>query len=188
MDKKAVQEEEAVKGKPVLDFLQRRPKGNEDNAVRKKNKQSRVILNTAFAYSLAFLLSYSLPLVISIQNLFEQPSGFVLSVLVRIFSPLQGMFNFCVFIYPKVTAVKRKHKDIGLLKAFWEALKSRGAKRKVSRSLKSSRKQNRGVISYLASKLKFVRMKASSSLPDQPRVVTSSQTQNSNNVVGTIAV
>ena len=140
--------------KTIRNFFRRKSKKEEDVAVRKKRKQSRVILNTAFSYSLAFLFSYLLPMVISIRTLLGLKSGTTLSILVRIFFPLQGVFNFLVFIYPQVVAAKRKHKNIGWFKAFLEALKSRGSK-KMSRSLKSSRiKKSTSTMGKFTSKFK----------------------------------
>ena len=131
---------------------------NETVALRKKKKQSRVVLNTALSYSIAFLLSYLLPLVISIRTLSSMKSGFALSILARILFPLQGFFNFCVFLYPLVTTSKRKHKNISWFSAFLTALMSRGPKRKVSRSLKSGGRQSTAltILSQISSKFKSI--------------------------------
>ncbi len=118
---------------------------------RRKNKQSRVVLNTAASYSLAFLFSYMLPMVISIQTIQEVRSGMALSILARILFPLQGFFNFCVFMYPSVRAIKIRGKaeNISWWTAFMMALKSRGARKK-NRDLRSSMKKKK------ASKLSLV--------------------------------
>ena len=132
-------------------FKKGAPKQKDNSiAVRKKKKQSRVVLNTALSYSIAFLLSYLLPMVISILTLSNVKSPFWLSIAVRILFPLQGFFNCCVYLYPHVTAAKRKHKNIGWFSAFLKALVSRGPKRKVSRSLKSDGRKRTTFRSYLS--------------------------------------
>jgi len=51
-------------------------------------------------------------------------------VLARIFFPLQGFFNFLVFIYPKVMHEKtsRRNNAISWYRAFLKAVQSRGAR------------------------------------------------------------
>ena len=130
-----------------------------NSRMRKKKKQSRVVLNTALSHSIAFLLSYLLPLVISIRTLFSTKSSFALSILARILFPLQGFFNFCVLLYPLVTTSKRKHKNISWFSAFLTVLMSRGPKRKASRSLKSGGRQSTAlltILSQISSKIKSI--------------------------------
>ena len=69
-----------------------RAKENNESSVhrkrKKKKKQSCVVLNVALSYSIAFLMSYLLPMVISIFTLANLKSGFWLSIVARIFFPL----------------------------------------------------------------------------------------------------
>ena len=62
-------------------------------------------MNKALSYSLAFFFSYLFPIIISIRTLADFYSGLTLSVMARVLFPLQGFFNFVVFIHPKVEAV-----------------------------------------------------------------------------------
>ena len=109
---------------------------------------SRAVFNTAVRYSIAFLLSYTLPVVISIRTLCNLKSGFTLSILARIVFPLQGFFNFCVFIFPILLAVKNE--NVGWFAAFKKSLRYRGAKRTVSRSLKSGGQRLRSLRYWIA--------------------------------------
>ena len=134
-------------------------------AVRKKKKQSRAVLNTALSYSIAFMLSYLLPVVISIRTLSNLKSGFGLSIAVRILFPLQGFFNFCVYLYPHVTSAKRKHKSIGWFSAFLKALMSRGPKKKVSRSLRSGGRKRIALLTYVSDVTSKILSRMKSSRP-----------------------
>jgi hypothetical protein len=86
---------------------------------------------------MAFFLTYLFPIIISIRTVNGTESGAVLSIFARIFFPLQGFFNFAVFIYPKV--IHNKEKDVTWYTAFVKALKSRGLRKKLGEgSLQSS--------------------------------------------------
>ena len=63
-------------------------------------------MRKALSYSLAFFLAYLFPIIINIRTLADYLTGETLSVLARIFFPLQGFFNFIVFIHPKVVKAK----------------------------------------------------------------------------------
>ena len=152
--------------------------------MRKKKKQSRAVLNTALSYSIAFMLSYLLPVVISIRTLSNLKSGFGLSIAVRILFPLQGFFNFCVYLYPHITSAKRKHKSIGWFSAFLKALMSRGPKRKVSRSLRSGGRKRTALLTYVSditskilSRMKSSRPTTSKSRKDSKHILPSSGNQ-----------
>lgn len=125
---------------PNWSMKQEPPTDKNKPARRKKQKQSRIVLNTALSYSLAFLLSYIFPMIISIRTIMGLGSGMALSIIARVLFPLQGFFNFCVFIYPHVRAAKNKDNDISWCAAFLKALQSRGPKKKASRDLRSTRK------------------------------------------------
>ena len=114
-------------------LMKSKTKGNEtetnDEQKKKSNltKQSRAIMYRAVSYSVAFFLTYFFPIIISIRTLFGLESGYTLSILARIFFPLQGFFNFVVFLYPKVVYEKTKRRDgkISWFTALTFALKSR---------------------------------------------------------------
>ena len=90
--------------------------------------KSRGVLNKAFANTLAFFLTFLFPIIISIRTLSGYDSGPVLSILARIFFPLQGLFNFIVFIHPRVLGAKKRFRseDITWFRAFLKAIQSRG--------------------------------------------------------------
>ena len=148
---------------PKKTFLKRlferltKSKTGEVKPKRKKNKQSRVVLNTALSYAFAFLFSYMFPMIISIRTLLGLGSGMTLSILARIFFPLQGFFNFCVFMYPYMRTAKAKGKNINWCTAFVRALKSRGPKKKVSRRLTSRKKGKTGLLASIKEPIKALK-------------------------------
>ncbi|GFH52379.1 hypothetical protein CTEN210_08855 [Chaetoceros tenuissimus] len=97
---------------------------------RKLNKQSKAVLQKALAYSLAYLATFICPFIISIINLADEEASFGLSLTSRILFPLQGCFNFFVFIFPRIQSAKRGNADLSWSRAFVYALKSRGSRPK----------------------------------------------------------
>ncbi len=71
---------------------------------------TKFVLHEGLSYSTAFLLSYVFQMIISIRALLKLSSPVALVALSRIFFPLQGFFNFCVFIYPRMRNEKKKVK------------------------------------------------------------------------------
>ena len=93
--------------------------------------QKRAIMNRVLSYTLAFIFTYLFPIIISVRTLIGLESGSVLSILARIFFPLQGFFNFIVFIQPKILFAKKSSREnITWYRAFVKALKSRGQPRR----------------------------------------------------------
>lgn len=93
----------------------------------KLNKQSRAVLQKASAYSLAYFATYFFPLIITIRKSLQiNDAGFVLTMLSRIFFPLQGFFNFMVFIYPRMLSARKENEKVSWYRAFVCALQSRG--------------------------------------------------------------
>jgi hypothetical protein len=80
--------------------------GRKSNRSNNSGQQTRAVMRKALSYSLAFFLAYLFPIIISIRTLAGYLTGETLSVLARIFFPLQGFFNFIVFIHPKVVQAK----------------------------------------------------------------------------------
>ena len=76
---------------------------------------------------MAFFATYLFPSAIAIQTLRTKPSLQLLWLFwITFFSPLQGFFNFMVFIFPRVTGTKRTDKNLLWCQAVWVALKSWG--------------------------------------------------------------
>lgn len=93
---------------------------------QERNK-SRAVLHRAIAYSIAYFLAWSF-VIIHISLILagiEWPTS--LSYLTSIFNPLQGYYNFVIFIYPKVLTAKRSKRDnLTWCQAFAKAFRSRG--------------------------------------------------------------
>ena len=119
--------------------------GARSRSYKAKKKQSRIIVHKALAYTIAYFVTYTFPLITSVQYFAGKETSFALSMLSSIFYPLQGFFNFLVFVYPKVTSAKRSKKNPSWFQAFVTALKSRGDKRKRRSDLRSPgpKKKNR---------------------------------------------
>jgi len=106
---------------------------------------SRIILNRALAYSFGFIFTYTLPMIISINTLLNKETGFLLSMLARVLFPLQGFFNFLIFIYPKILHAKRSNKNLSWFGAFLHALSSKNNNRRNNNNMSSSQ-QRSGVL------------------------------------------
>ncbi len=101
-----------------------------ESRIRSSNsteRQKRAIANKALSFSLAFFVTYIFPIIMrSIRALSGHESDNALSILARIFFPLQGFFNFAVFIFPKVLVAKKSGGNITWFGAFAIAVLSRG--------------------------------------------------------------
>ena len=101
-------------------------------ALRRSNggntrSRSRAILYKALAYSIAYLVTYLALTIIYLVSLAGNEASPAMFLLESIFGPLQGFFNFTVFIYPKVISAKRSKKENhSWYQAFIKALTSRG--------------------------------------------------------------
>ncbi|GFH56475.1 hypothetical protein CTEN210_12951 [Chaetoceros tenuissimus] len=92
----------------------------------KLNKQSKAVIQKAWAYSLAFFATYFFPFLLNIFSFTDRGDNFILNLFVRIFYPLQGLFNFMVFIYPRITSARQRDKSLTFSRAFIRAIQSRG--------------------------------------------------------------
>jgi hypothetical protein len=94
------------------------------------SSQSRAILNQAFAYTVAWVASWILVLVMTFMQLGEETideTPFVVVLLVSITNPLQGFFNFLVFLCPKVRRAKKLARgELSWCQATVKILMSRG--------------------------------------------------------------
>ncbi len=93
--------------------------------------QSRAIMHKAFQYSFAWFLSYG----IFVPFLMIPDFPTTLLYIVGISMPLQGFFNLCIYMYPKVVSARKRKRGqenmkVSLWQAISEAFWSRGKKRK----------------------------------------------------------
>jgi len=89
------------------------------SSANQNNRNSRFVMIRARAYSTAFLLTWLWYIVIIVLQLAGVPRPLVLLYLSNIFSPLQGFWNFMIFMYPKVMKAKRSH---GGNLSWWQAI------------------------------------------------------------------
>ncbi|GFH55168.1 hypothetical protein CTEN210_11644 [Chaetoceros tenuissimus] len=107
-------------------FSQSTPSQSRLSRSNKLNKQSKMIVQRALAYSLAYLFSYIVPLIISIMKWRGETVGYGITLVSRILFPLQGFFNFLVFIFPRILNARKRNANLSWSRAFVHALKSRG--------------------------------------------------------------
>jgi len=91
------------------------------------SSNSRAVMDRATAYSVAYFLAWSFFIIGSCFTLVGVEWPTTLWYLATIFNPLQGFFNFCIFMYPKVNKAKSRGGDeTTWLEAFGKAFWSRG--------------------------------------------------------------
>ena len=133
-------------------------------------QKSRLVFYRAVSYGMAYVLCYGLMTFLIIFRL----TGVILKVETSnslylahaILSPLQGFFNFLIFLHPKVLNHKRKRKlNLSWTGAIMKALKSRGSKPKhgmnsatktTSKGLRSS-KMSTGLRASMTTSIRNVR-------------------------------
>jgi hypothetical protein len=100
-------------------------------------QQKRSILRMAFLYSMAWVFAW---IPFTAYTLFH---SFPAEMFVAIFTPLQGLYNLFVFLYPRARDINNRSNNaesIGWLQAFAKAYKSKGGtKRNISLSSTNSR-------------------------------------------------
>ena len=106
--------------------------------------KSRVILQRAFAYTLAWFVTYSPRFVILLSVLRGGSPSKSLFKTANFLTPLQGFFNFLVFLYPRVLTARRSSRgEVSWWKAFSMAMTSRentiNSKRRRSSTVLSQR-------------------------------------------------
>ncbi len=104
---------------------------NTHPAMRSNNMQSesRAIMHRAFQYSAAWFLSYGTYTLVVITK-----RQIVFLYLSNIFTPLQGFFNVCIYMYPKVISARKpkrgQDKKVSWYQAISMAFWSRGKENK----------------------------------------------------------
>jgi hypothetical protein len=104
--------------------------------------QKRAILHMATSYALAWALVW-IPFMIAF---FLNKSSYELYIFNACLTPLQGLFNFLVFMSPKVRNAKRSRRGENLTwhQAFIKAYMSRGERRRAGRNLSSGNNRTAG--------------------------------------------
>lgn len=98
-----------------------------------KNAKSRVVMHKAIAYSISWFLTYIFLYVLY----FKIPSGasWELFYLNTIFTPLQGLYNLLIYLYPIIVSIKnkskrRKEEKLTWMQAFLKAFWSKGGEQR----------------------------------------------------------
>ena len=123
-------------------FSQSDPSQSRLSRSNKLNKQSKMIVQRALAYSLAYLFSYIVPLIITIMRWRGDTIGYRITLVSRILFPLQGFFNFLVFIFPRILNARKRNVNLSWFRAFVHALKSRGQRPRGAGRKNQSRKNS----------------------------------------------
>lgn len=101
-------------------------------AEKKKKKSSRAErdrkegMTQAILYILAYILCYFFPMVYQSMVGLNKKVPFIFYILSKIFYPLQGFFNFFIFIRPRIVNRMRRHPEYSFFKAVKRAIQSRG--------------------------------------------------------------
>jgi hypothetical protein len=97
--------------------------------LRKPMTNSRKIMHQAIGYVGAFLLSWSFYIIVLLANKRNTTWG----ILSAIFTPMQGFFNFTVFIYPKVLTQLRGNRNYNVWQGFIAVIQSKAISRRTLR-------------------------------------------------------
>ena len=108
----------------------------------KAKRQSRVFFEKALLYSIAYFATYIFVFVSSMYYWVGRDVPFGLNMATNIIFPLQGFFNFVVYMFPRVRSARKKTKK-GWFQSFWTGLKSRGDKKNRPRNLPRSNLKNK---------------------------------------------
>ena len=92
-----------------------------------RNRLSRTIIFKALGYSLSYFGTYMFYIIIYVYAFLGVEPSFALEIIFRIFTPLQGFFNFLVYISPKIILTKKSNsRNITWGRAFLMTMSSRG--------------------------------------------------------------
>ena len=80
--------------------------------------KSKTVMYQGLAYSGAWLIYTIFPLIQLMCWIAGRPSGFLLNILIAIFSPLQGFFNLLVFLFPRIRATCQSETGCSLFRTF----------------------------------------------------------------------
>jgi hypothetical protein len=118
------------------------------------SSQKRAILHMATGYALAWAFVF-IPFIIYVL-LHE---SYATAILNSCLLPLQGLFNFLVFMSPKVRSAKqpRRGEHLSWRQAFIKAYMSRGERRKTGRNLRSRNTRTGSMVSLPQSVQRFVK-------------------------------
>jgi hypothetical protein len=114
----------------VFSKLRKSRESHQSISLRSNNssRQSRTVLHRAISYAIANVATFIFPAIVLIRHIAGvDPGIYVWEKLALFLFPMQGFFNFLVFIYPGVAGQRASDKDISWCKAFTNALTSRGS-------------------------------------------------------------
>lgn len=116
------------------------PDGGAD--VRRGQQKDDETFSQAILYVLAYVFSYGFPIAYNIHYATESLPSPVLCLLTAFFYPLQGFWNFCIYVRPKYFLVKKTMRDT----SFWSKLIIVLKTKDLDRFLLQERIRNRGDI------------------------------------------
>ncbi len=96
--------------------------------IRSNNSRSksRAVMHKALCYTVGWLVSFGLFVINMIMNLSGKSAPLSLTYIINVFGPLQGFFNFIIFMLPKVKNAKKSKRGEekvtwrqAISKAFW---------------------------------------------------------------------
>lgn len=88
------------------------------SAPTQRDSNSRIVLARAVAYTISYFLSWTWQIWGAILFLLEVPGHIAQMYLFSILTPLQGFFNFLIYVYPKVKRAKSRDDNTTWIQAF----------------------------------------------------------------------
>ena len=95
------------------------PSSDRRKKLYNKASQSRQIAIQGMLYVVAFYITWLFPTVQRITELAVHKNFFVFQFFDTFLLPLQGLFNFIIYIRPRVATCRKRNKDMGFWKAVW---------------------------------------------------------------------
>ncbi|KAL9183353.1 hypothetical protein ACHAXT_005140 [Thalassiosira profunda] len=87
----------------------------------RNTSKSRAVMLRAFSYSAVYFLAWTFFIIGKVLDVLGNEIPLAISYLTNILNPLQGLFNWLVYMQPRVMLAKRRGGDIGWCKAFGRA-------------------------------------------------------------------
>lgn len=86
------------------------------------------MVKQAALYVAAFFFPFFFPILFQVNLAKTGTRSFLLFILLGIFTPLQGFFNFFVFLRPRLISFRKKNPEISFVQAFLITAKFRNLK------------------------------------------------------------
>lgn len=90
--------------------------------MREQGKHTQSVKYQALGYITAYSLSFFFPFVSAILLVEGKPTNSFVSICSLVLYPLQGLFNFIVFIHPRIRNQRNGVEQVSYVRAIWNAI------------------------------------------------------------------